>query len=61
MNPHVKRFVLIFCLIGFLVCAGLAVANASTTPASDSGAAVFAVCGVVLAAGALLLRKRREA
>lgn len=61
MNPHVKRFFLIFCIIGFAACLILAVANASAKPASTSGATLFAVIGVVLAAGALLLRTRREA
>ena len=61
MNPHLKRFFLIFCLIGVATCLVLAVANASTKPASTSGAALFAVVALVLAAGALLLRTRREA
>lgn len=61
MNPHVKRFFLIFCLIGFLVCAGFAIANASTRPASPQGAMVFGLIGLLLAVGAVLFRNRREA
>ena len=61
MNPHVKRFFLIFCLIGFAVCTGFAIANASTKPASTEGALVFGAIGVLLAVGALMLRNRREA
>ncbi len=61
MNPHVKRFILIFCLIGVAVCAALAVANASSKPASVSGTVFFGAVAVVLAAGALMLRARREA
>lgn len=61
MNPHVKRFFLIFCLIGFLVCAGFAIANASATPASPDGALVFAAIGLALAVGAVMFRNRREA
>ena len=55
MNPHVKRFFLIFCIIGFAACLILAVANASAKPASTSGATMFAVIGVVLAASVLVL------
>jgi hypothetical protein len=61
MNEHVKRFFLIFCLIGFVICAGLAIANASTKPASPEGALTFGLIGLALAVGALLFRNRREA
>ena len=61
MNPHVKRFFLIFCLIGFVVCAGFAIANASTKPASAQGAMVFGAIALVLVVGAVMLRNRREA
>jgi hypothetical protein len=60
MNQHVKRFFLIFCLIGVAICAFLAVVNASQSPAATQTAVVFAVVGVVLAAGAVGLRSRSQ-
>ncbi len=60
MNPHVQRFFLIFCLIGTAIAAFLAVVNASKSPAATQTAVIFLVVGVVLAAGAIGLRRRRE-
>ena len=60
MNQHLKHFFLIFCLIGVGVCALLAILNASASPAATRTAVVFAAVGVVLAAGALSLRRRHE-
>lgn len=60
MNQHVKHFFLIFCLIGVGVCALLAILNASSSPAATQTAVVFAAIGLVLAVGALTLRRRRE-
>lgn len=60
MNQHIKHFLLIFCLIGTAICAFLAVENASASPAATRTAVVFVAIGVVLAGGALGLRRRRE-
>jgi lysozyme family protein len=61
MNPHVRRFFLIFCIIGTLVSGVLAVANASAKPVSTSGVVTFAIACIMLAIGAALFRNRREA
>ena len=60
MNPHIQRFFLIFCLIGMVICAFLAIINASQSPAATQAAVVFVVVGLVLAGGAVSLRKRHE-
>lgn len=60
MNRHTRIFWGIFCWISVAVCVCLAVANSVATPASETGALIFAAIGAVMIIGGLFFVRDRH-